>query len=480
MLAEWQTYAGGTARSVGPAHTVRSRFLSSEGLAAFLRRATGRVSDPAGARRLELLERSVLESRVEQIPEVVRLRSALEARIVRSRPRLRGRRVDRATIGEILRTETDAHRRREAYYAEEGILRSLEAGVRRLAHLRNDAARELGFASFPQMRLGFEGLTVGRLRELARSATARAPARLRAFRDDFLESEKRDAWYPWDLTYARELRGRLPDRAFPSRGLVPAVKRALAAWGFTRDRLQVRVARRDLPFGGLTIVPAAPDDVRVLLPAKGGWTYYMVLFHEFGHAVHARSIRQSSHLLRVLDPGYAAFHEGIADLFEEIASTLEWLVGRPGIDRAAAQRFRDGRGDETLLRAVGMAEAVFAELDFYRDPDRDRSAAHHRRLRRVYGFGEFPARSFVDSFYVTHPVYLQSYLLALLFRTQVKEAILREVGPPFWPNRRVAPWLSRELFGPGARFDWLPRVEAVTGRPFGPEAFLASAERRDP
>ena len=479
MLAEWSTYTGHAGPSVESTHLARTRFLTVPGMLGFVERRDTRAPDSA-ERRTELLRRAVLEAHVEQAPPVVRLRTRLETRVVRSRPRLHGRRMDRASIGEILRTHPDPQERRRAYYAEESVLRPLEEPVRELVHLRDDAARSMGFRSFPEMRLGFEGLSVAKLRALVEAATSTAPARVREFRDRFLAESGRSEWYPWDLTYARERRGRLPDPPFPSGRMAPSVASALSEWGFSRSQLRFRLVRCDLPFGGLTIVPSVPDDVRVLVPPKGGWTYYMVLFHEFGHATHARSIRQPTHLLRVLDPGYSAFHEGVADLFEEIASTSAWLERRPGIGEEAARRFREGRGDEGLLRAVSMALATQAELDLYRDPDRDPSGAHHRRMRRVFGFDEFPARSFVDSFYVTHPVYLQSYLLALLFRKQVRAAMLREVGGPFWPNRRVARWLTDRLFRSGARHDWIPRVREVTGRPFGAEAFLDSVRRREP
>ncbi len=480
MLAEWSTYTGRALRSVERAHLARSGLLTDSGLRSFLERAPERPVPVVLGRRLELLRRAALEAQVEHAPEVVRLRARLEATIVRSRPILCHRRVDRATISEILRNDPDPTTRRLAYYAEEDILRPLEDEVRELIHRRNDAARLLGIASFPEMRLGFEGLSVARLRELSDAATAGAAARIRRFRDNFTRAERHAEWHPWDLAYARERTGRLPEPSFPSDRMVPAVEHALRSWGFPRSRLRFRVVRRDLPFGGLTIVPSAPHDVRVLVPPKGGWTYYMVLFHEFGHAVHARSIRQPTHLLRALDPGYSAFHEGIADLFEEIASTVEWLAGRPGIGRDPARRFREGRAVENLLRAVGTATAVESEIDLYRHPDRDWTALHQRRLKRVFGFADYPPRSFVDSFYVTHPVYLQSYFLALLFRKQVREAMLHEVGAPFWPNLRIGGWLTERFFRPGARYDWIPRVAEVTGHPFGPSAFLRSVDRGEP
>ncbi|MCI4370217.1 MAG: hypothetical protein L3J81_02680, partial [Thermoplasmata archaeon] len=86
------------------------------------------------------------------------------------------------------------------------------------------------------------------------------------------------------------------------------------------------------------------------------------------------------------------------------------------------------------------------------------------------------SRSWADSFFVTHPVYYQSYLVSHLFRAQVSAAMRRETDGPLWPNRRAGPWLTGAFLSNGARFDWNERLRDVTGAPLSAEPFVATVD----
>jgi hypothetical protein len=480
-LADWALYIGRNTKGPERAQLARARFLASDSLLRFARASRARTDGSSTARRLRLLERTVLDALVEQSPGVVRRRSRLQRRIVAFRPRWRGRRVDRAVVYDALRFDPKRSDRRRAYLAEEPLRRSLEDELRSLIVERNERARSLGFASFFAMRLGFEGFTEDRLLELVDRALALAPSRIRRFRDESERTLRLEGWGPWDLLYARERRASLPDSAFAGRTMIRDVRAALRGWGFPSARLRAfRVVRHDLPFGGLTISPEIPNDVRVLVHSRGGWEYYLTLLHEFGHAIHAASIHAPSHLLRSADVGFAGYFEGIADLFEEIASDEAWLSTRPGVSASDAREFRAGRADESLIRATSMALSTRAELDRYRRPDRDPFDAHRRRVRRLFGYDDYPRTSIADPFFVTHPVYVQSYFLSLLFRKQVLRVLPLGREGALWPNRRAGPWLVDRWFRHGSMYDWVPRVRKVTGRPLDARAFASSVRRHEP
>lgn len=480
IRAEWNLYTGRSRTGPARLQQARSRLLREPHRSEFVERALLRTDDALLVRRLVLLRRAIRDALVEQDPQVIALRDRMQRRIVGFRPTWDGKRVNRAVLNDIVRTDPDPGRRKRAFYAEDPLHRAIEDDLRELIELRNDRARSIGVRSYPALRLEFEGLTSARLTEFARAASAAARDRLRAIRDDFLTTTGSAEWFPWDLPYARERRASLPKTSFPGRTMIPSIRSALGRWGFDSARLNFPVVRHDLPFGGLTFAISIPDDVRVLVHPRDGWEYYMVLFHEFGHAVHFRSIRQPSHLLRNPELGFAAFAEGVADLFEEIASSEAWLEACPGISRSAARRFRHGRGDENLVRATGVARATDLELAMYAHPDRDPSGDLLRSARRLYGFGDYSPRSWVEDLFVTHPVYIQSYLLSLMFRKQVVGAMVTATGGDVWPNPRAARWLTESWFQAGARYDWIPQVREVTGRPFGPDDLVRSIARREP
>jgi len=476
LVAEWDLYTGRSARGSAAWQLRRGALLSDDRILRWVRAALARPWPKLLTRRLELLERVLVYSRVEQSPEIVRKRSELQRRVVAFRPLWKGKRVNRAVTNRVLRRDPSAANRRRAYYSLEPLYRPLEDAARELIRTRNERARALGHRGFAEMALGFQEITPSRLEQLADMAIEPAPARLRALRDRTDPRVLRSGWHPWDTTFAHARLASLPDGAFPQRSMLPTILRAVGGWGFRTERMRFRVVFHDLPEGGLTLAPDPPGDVRVLVHPQGGWEAYHVMFHEVGHAVHSASIRAPRHLLRWHEnvPGFAGFHEGIGSLFEEISRDERWLSARPGIDPGQAHQFAEVQRDWDVWSAAYLVGWQQVEQALYRNPDRDPTPDAKRYERRVYGFDDSPGRSFVDSFLIDLPCYSPNYLFAILFHYQIARTLRERFGEPMWPNSRVGPWLTQNWFRPGSLYDWVPRVREVTGRPFGAEAYRAA------
>jgi len=73
------------------------------------------------------------------------------------------------------------------------------------------------------------------------------------------------------------------------------------------------------------------------------------------------------------------------------------------------------------------------------------------------------------------PVYYQSYLLGELMAFQVDAAVREAVGG-FVGRPDAGAFLAERVFAPGASRTWRDLVVHATGRPLGPEAFLAGLE----
>jgi hypothetical protein len=473
LIADWNLQVGRSRVGAGPWQLRRAQFLSDDRLLPWVRSALRRSSSRPTHRRLELLERVLLDTQVEQTSQIIRLRSELSERITTYRPRWKGKRVNRAVLSNVIQKSPVAADRRAAHLALEPLYRPLERGLHELIELRNERARAFGYRNLAEMRHSFDHLTSRQVRSFAESTALLARPRLRNLRDTFQESTGDSSWNPWDFLYARELQAPLPDRWFPREEMLPSALRAARAWGFHTDRMRFRVVFHDTPFGGLTLAPDPPEDVRILVHPQGGWTRTMVMFHEVGHAVHSASIRAPRHLLRWHEnvPGFGALHEGIGGLFEEIPSGQEWLTRQPRVDRRRALNFAETHRDGALAWAAWHACWIRVEDLLYERPGQDPMPEADRFARRVFGYDEFPRLSFVDPFFVDSPIYGSNYLLAILFGQQLLRTLRELYGDPIWPNRRVGPWLVRNWMAPGSQIDWVPHLRAVTGRPFGIEAF---------
>jgi hypothetical protein len=474
LVAEWRLTTGASRTGAGPWQERRHRLLGTPGLLESTRAFLAVGYGGSLERRLALLERTMLESRIEQDPEIVRLRGRLQARIASYRPTWHGRKVRRAVPWKAVRTSPDRQERRRAHYSEEPLYRALEDDLLRLVALRNGKAREYGFRSYPEYRLSFDRLSVARFEELTEAALRHVPAEMRRRRDEFQDRTGTRGWYPWDLAYGAYLAQGLSDTYFPGSEMLRAVLHGVRGWGVPPATLRFRVTRHDLAAGGLCLAPDPPRDVRVVIhPGKGGWVEYMVLFHEVGHAVHSASIRGRTHLLRWHEgiPGFGGFHEGIGEFFCLIPESEAWLRSRSDLSAEAIRSFRSDVVRSPLSNVAFLAHWIGLELGLYLRPNEDPSERSRRLERRIFGFDAHPARSFADSFFIEAPIYATSYLIATLFRAQILRAVRDQVGGPIWPNRRVGPWLIDRWFRGGSSFDWLPRVREVTGSPFGAGAF---------
>ncbi|MCI4347945.1 MAG: M3 family metallopeptidase [Thermoplasmata archaeon] len=479
FLAWWNQYAGVSLEGTAPWDSARSKLVGREKVLRFLRRAQSRSNPPLLTRRLELFRRIAEDALVEQHPSVARLRARLVQRIFAFRPKWKGKPATEAHVRDVLRLHKDRRIRRRAYEALQRVAVGCESDLRSLVQARNTRAQALGYRSFMDFRLQAEGLTLQQLEGFIDRIIPAARSSLRRFRDQFQQRSRDSGFYPWDTDRAAEGRNPLPEAAFAGSSMVRDSLRTIRAWGFRGPGRPFTIVQRSIPVGGITLAVQLPTDTRVAVNPKGGWLHYSILLHEFGHAVQSQYTRGSTHVLRGPEniPGYAGFHEGIGGLFEKIPTTEAWLRARPRVDPALVLQFRDNMKDEELRGGAVTANWVRKEIQLYKRPTANLSPDFERFDRATYGFDVHPASSFADPFWVDAAFYSKSYLIASILGAQLRQAIREQVPGPFWPNRGVIPWLGRNWFRFGARYDWVPRVREVTGRPFGVRDFLDRTRR---
>ena len=476
---EWRQTMGRPTPSVERWNVARRALLSAPGLLDEVRAARSlRLAAPV-ARRFAILERAILEAGIEQSPEIAARRLRLAQRISAFRPRWEGKRVVRAVPRRRFRFDPDRAVRERAWRVEEPLYRPMEEELRTLVVLRNERARALGFRSFPEFRLSLEGMSVPALKELLEEALRLVPAEMRRRRAAFEDRTGERGWYPWDLGHAAQLETGLPEAAFPGASMLPAVTAAVRRWGFPPSAFRFRVDRHDLASGGLCLAPDPPTDVRVIVHPGGGWPSYVALFHEVGHAVSSRSVRQPTHLLRWHEhlPGFAGLAEGEGRFFEQIATTEAWLRSRPGVPLDHLGTIVPHLRRSGLQSIAHLASWVLRELAVYERPSVDADAVARRLGRRIFGFEEFAPLSFADAFSIDLPFYAPSYVYAQLLCPQLTSAALAEVGGPLWPNPRIGPWLIDRWFRDGSSYDWWVRLREVSGRRFGARAFNEEMHR---
>jgi len=436
-------------------------------------------------RRLEILRNLMLAQQVpaELRARIVELESSVEGRFSRHRGVVRGVEVDDTEIKRILRQSDDRVERREAWEASKTVGAEVADDVRRLARLRNEAARGLGYRDWFALSLAVDEFDEGKLLETlqqADTATAEPFARWKGALDERLAtrfgcavSELR----PWH--YADPFFQELPpdgavdlDGLFEGRDVVELSRR-------TFEGIELDVAgildRSDLyPRGGkcqhaFCVHIDRGGDVRVLANVVANQESADTMLHELGHGVYDLGL--SAELPWLLRSAHVVATEASAIFFGSLARKRDWLQLVLGLGAAEgaglAERLRASEAAELLVFTRWVLVMNAFERGLYADPDRDLDALWWELVSRFQGVTPPDGRQAPDWAAKIHvavvPVYYHSYLYGKIVALQLAAAL--EAGGGVVDEPRAGARLRDELYAPGQSVRWDRLVEQVTGGP---------------
>src|SRR5262249_27769840 len=149
----------------------------------------GKIDDPVTARAIDVIYLAYLEKQLDAdlLKKMTALSTAVEKKFSTFRPVIDGKEATDADVRKILKTSKLSDRRRGAWAARKEVGKVVEADLKQLVALRNEAAGKLGFKNYHAMMLflneqdGAELIKLfDRLDELTREPFARAKAEIDA------------------------------------------------------------------------------------------------------------------------------------------------------------------------------------------------------------------------------------------------------------------------------------------------------------
>ncbi len=497
QLAWWDVQLAATddnAERRAAAELAWSDALGDHELFARVERAHGGSGSGSAERSIALLHALMLPHQVSRDlrARIVDLEADVDARFSRHRGVVGGAEVDDTRIKEILRRSDDVAERRDAWEASKTVGAVVADDVRRLARLRNEAARELGERDWFALSLAADELDEGRLLETLAETDRVTAGPFRSWKSSLDERlAERFGCAVGDLRpwhYADPFFQEVPpdgaidlDPFVEGQDVVALARRTMEGIGLEVEGI---LARSDLyPRAGKSQHAFCIDvdragDVRVLANVVPTHEAADTVLHELGHGVHDLGIdaalpwlQRSTHLVAT---------EGTAIFFGALAGSRRWLERVLGLDAHEAERL------ESRLRAARAAElAVFArwvlvmtsfERALYADPDGDLDRLWWELVTRYQGVVPPEGRRSPDWAAKVHiavsPVYYHTYLSGSIVALQLRDALEREVGGIV--DEPAAGGILRErLFSPGESLRWDRLVEHATGRPFS----VAALER---
>jgi len=461
------------------------------------------LDDPILKRTIDVIYLAYLEKQLE--PELLRkmtaLANAVEKKFSTFRARVDGQEMTDAEVRKVLKTSRLSSRRQEVWEASKEVGKVVEAELKELVAVRNEAARRLGFKNYHALQLhlneqnGAELLQLfDELDELTRqpftAAKTEIDARLAAACgvqvQDLMPWHYHDPFFQeTPAVFAADL-----DKVFAPLDLVKLCRDFYKGIELPIDLVIERTGDfaphpGKNPHAFCTDLTRDGTDVRVLANVVNNDYWMSTLLHEFGHSVYSSLniparlpyvLRMESHILTT---------EGVAMMFEKLSRRRAWLE-KMGVKVEDPKTF-----DETSTKTVRYQLLIFSrwcqvmlrfEKSMYEDPDQDLNKLWWDLVERYQGLRRPPGRNAPDYgskiHIVSAPVYYHNYMMGELFASQLHHAIARDVYQGAAPdtvvyvgNPAVGRFMRTRVFDPGRTLSWNDLTRHATGAPLSPAAF---------
>ena len=433
----------------------------------------------------------------ELIDRIVGLETELMAAHSRYRATVDGRELDAAAVDRILGESTDLAERQAVWTGARCVGGEVAVGLRKLAHLRNEAARAAGYRDHYAMALALDELDEERLFgtfDALHAALAPAWGSERAA----IEAQRRAAlgltpdalFQPWHMidVFGQDAPSVGADPLEPVIGDVAALAASTRYFADLGYDVAGVLARSDvLPRPGkdqhaFMMHVDRRGDVRVLMNLVPTVRWLETTLHELGHAIYELSLDADlPWLLR--DPAHILTTEAMAMLHGRRGRDPEFLERYAGVPAEAAQHPTNAATlrRSLLILAAWVQVMTRFERAFYAEPDGDLDMIWWDLVEQYQGIPRplvpVPNTWASKIHLAVAPCYYHNYLLGELLASQVEEWTERETGAgsPAANPTAVGPLISERLLRPGASLRWDRLVEQATGAPLGIDSFVRDA-----
>ncbi|MGE5561157.1 MAG: hypothetical protein ACM3XN_08970 [Chloroflexota bacterium] len=458
----WKQHTRGERVSFADLNDSLSRIVSDDRLLQAIEDEMAAGPEPLRQRELKLLRSLVLEGRITQHPDVQALHTRLVEYHLHVRATVDGQAVSAAQLQRTLAFNPDRDARRAAYEAYAQISAGAAADLTAFIKKLNELSRAAGYSDYYRFTLAQDDIDPQFLHDSLQTfkAASLAPATVAA--DAMAAFLEVDPLEPWDVPFAKQVLMNDLDEYFPADNAVPSLRRTLAAIGIDIDALPVTVdtePQDSKTYAAFCFAINPPADVRVTANPLPGIGFYMRLYHEFGHALHAVCNRQNRWIF-LREP--ACFSEGMANILSALIREPEWLSRNTNLKPHQLQRLDLLHGILAFDRRDSLARVAF-ELSAYHDPDRDLDAIHHERVCE-YSLTPNPAGLSIwaaSPLYASHPAYLHNYFLGAMIAAQTIAHLKRSGRELFTPA--TGQFLIESYYAPGRSIPWTEKVRRATG-----------------
>lgn len=350
------------------------------------------------------------------------------------RYRFEGREVSSVELDQILSTDSDRERRKNAYFARNQINKPMvDGGFVELLKLRKEYAKKYGADSFISYKLEQAELDkdvfdswLGQLHELLPKMKEERTKYAREFLND-------DTIMPWDELYIDSKIAPSLNATVDMSNYYNNLKDFFEQFGIDISKFNITYdifPRANKSEWGYNFPIETAKDSRILANVKNKFYEYGVLLHETGHGIHSF----------LLDPEEIILNEGVSGIISEgIANLFQGFLYEPMFfnkffedGEKAGSEFKKLR-EYRKINALRAINRIFIDHNFYKNDIENLDDIYkvywktYKEVLKEEPFGAEPPWAYTIHF-TTHPIYLHNYFMGTLTCEMVGKVFKEKFG----------------------------------------------------
>ena len=444
-----------------------SALVSDPAFASIILAWDGQVEDPVLARRVGIWKKNLIHGKVDNHPEIMRLERELNDAMITYPYKVAGKESSLGAIRDILRTSPDRNLRHEAWLAKHAMSEELTPRLLELIALRNQVARETGFASYPDMTLELSGMSFSQVKKLLlelKEASDPIYHRVLADGKALLGLEEIEHW---DLAYLLESLGGVDPVLFPKNKIAATLQKWALAHGTDLKALGIQMVEVDIPYNGLCFT-LTEGEINILSNPADGHNSYRTMFHEMGHAFHSAYNRQTYPTFRHES---GVFSESMAEVFGYVTRNVDWLR-EMGVNEEAILDLQKRLIAPWFHFLRERTAFALAEYEIYENPGVDPDAVLAQVECDVLGIAPVDTpRWAADAWYISYPIYWQNYVIADIIASQIHKRLREQFGG-LHGHPEAFQEVQRAYIVPGNTIDWQERLLQHSGSDLSVDAIV--------
>jgi peptidyl-dipeptidase A len=505
-VAYWEAYTTGKDEAYKAAEETELEFrkyLSDEEKYKEIKEIydAGVIKDPMLARQVVLIHNDYAENQIstELMEKMVALGTEVEKEFNIHRAKVGEEEYDRNRVKEVLRTSTNNKLREEVWISHKSIGGRIAPKVLELVKLRNQAAEELGYKSYWEMRMVLQEHDPDKVTAIFEDLAAQTEQPFKEAKtrmDEALAKRlkiKVEDLRPWH--YADPFVQEAPsisefdlDSLYEGKDILEVCKKYYKSFGLDpapileKSDVEPREGKSSHAFC-FTIDREEPD-VRILLNLKPTDQWMDTALHELGHGFYD-VYYDDAMPWRLREPSHILTTEGVAQLFGEMTKNPNWIRQTLEVGEEDMPKVVEAADEARVLQQLVFARwslVMFQfEKELYSNPDQNLNELWWGLVQKYQMVNPPEERNEPDwatkDHVVVAPVYYHNYVMGQMFKAQVLKAIAKHVGKDdpleviFSGNPEVGKFLVDRVFKPGSSLHFLELTKEVTGEEFSAKAY---------